>query len=76
MYGAYAYDVSGFGYYVGFALLGLLSNEEYYAKAQAVVSLASDVDTGVFTQIALGSGRMNGALKEFKRRLAEAGITP
>lgn len=41
-----------------------LQDDKYHAKAKAVVSLASDVNTDVFKQIILGGGKMNEELKE------------
>lgn len=41
-----------------------LQDDKYHAKAKAVVSLASDVNTFVFKQIILGGGKMNEELKE------------
>ena len=41
-----------------------LQDGKYHAKAKAVVSLASDVNTFVFKQIILGGGKMNEELKE------------
>ena len=41
----------------------LKGNEEYYAKAQALMALASDVNTKVFEKIVAGGGKMSDALR-------------
>ncbi len=60
----------------------LKGNEKYYAKAETVVNLASDVNTEIFEEIVLGGGIMSDALKEMllpelgelKQQLAESNM--
>ena len=70
-----------YGFYAEF-FCNLKDNEKYYAKAEAVVNLASDVNTKIFEEIVLGGGIMSDALKEMllpelgelKRQLAESNM--
>ena len=60
----------------------LKDNEKYYAKAETIVNLASDVNTKIFEEIVLGGGIMSDALKEMllpelgelKQQLAESNM--